>query len=193
MTLGKRIAQLRRKKNLRQEDLANALGVSTQAVSKWENDQSCPDISLLCDLARLLGISVDALLSGAQEEQPAVTRLTEDKRKDIKDMFLRIVINAEDGDFYFDSENSCFAFKDYPNSPYYLKFSEVNKIENVKDNIAWTLKSKENSSEISEIIDFTPSRAAIWGYYYTVCCEIFKGINIKPRFKDTWTRKWKFK
>ncbi len=98
MTLGKRIAQLRRKKNLRQEDLANALGVSTQAVSKWENDQSCPDISLLCDLARLLGISVDALLSGAQEEQPAVTLLTEDKRKDIKDMFLRIVINAEDGD-----------------------------------------------------------------------------------------------
>ena len=102
-------------------------------------------------------------------------------------------VNAEDGDFYFDSVNSYFAFKDYPNSPYYLKFSEVNKIENAKDNIAWTLKSKENSSEISEIIDFTPSRVAIWGYYYTVCCEIFKGINIKPGFNDTWTRKWKFK
>lgn len=45
-TLGKRIAALRREKNLRQDDLAEMLLVSPQAVSKWENDQTCPDIKI---------------------------------------------------------------------------------------------------------------------------------------------------
>ena len=97
MTLGKRIGLLRRQKGLRQDDLAKVLEVSAQAVSKWENDQACPDISLLPKLAKLLNVSVDDLLSG-KEEVPAVTLLPEDKRKDIKDMFLRIVVKTEDGD-----------------------------------------------------------------------------------------------
>ena len=46
-TLGSRIAELRRKKNMTQEELAAELGVTPQAVSKWENDLSCPDITLL--------------------------------------------------------------------------------------------------------------------------------------------------
>ena len=61
MTLGKRIAALRKEKELKQDALAEALGVSPQAVSKWENDQTCTDISLLPKLAALLGISVDEL------------------------------------------------------------------------------------------------------------------------------------
>ena len=51
MTLGRRIAQLRKEKELKQDDLAQMLDVSAQAVSKWENDQTCPDISLLPRLA----------------------------------------------------------------------------------------------------------------------------------------------
>ena len=47
MTIGKRIAALRREKNLKQDDLAQILEVSPQAVSKWENDQTCP-ISACC-------------------------------------------------------------------------------------------------------------------------------------------------
>ena len=46
-TLGKRIAALRRDKGLKQDELAQQLGVTPQAVSKWENDQTCPDITLL--------------------------------------------------------------------------------------------------------------------------------------------------
>lgn len=45
-TLGTRIAQLRKEKGYTQEDLAQMLEVSPQAVSKWENDLTCPDISL---------------------------------------------------------------------------------------------------------------------------------------------------
>ena len=98
MTIGKRIAALRREKNLKQDDLAQMLEVSPQAVSKWENDQTCPDISLLPKLAKILGVSVDELLSGKQELQPVVTLIPEDQRKDIKDMMLRIVVDSADGD-----------------------------------------------------------------------------------------------
>ena len=98
MTIGKRIAALRREKNLNQDDLAQMLEVSPQAVSKWENDQTCPDISLLPKLAKILGVSVDELLSGKQELQPVVTLVPEDQRKDIKDMMLRIVVDSADGD-----------------------------------------------------------------------------------------------
>ena len=98
MTIGKRIAALRREKNLKQDDLAQMVEVSPQAVSKWENDQTCPDISLLPKLAKILGVSVDELLSGKQELQPVVTLVPEDQRKDIKDMMLRIVVDSADGD-----------------------------------------------------------------------------------------------
>lgn len=97
-TIGKRIGRLRRAKNLKQEELAEMLGVSGQAVSKWENDQTCPDISLLPQLSRILGISVDELLSGPQESPPAVRLLPEEQRKNIMDMMLRITVDSADGD-----------------------------------------------------------------------------------------------
>jgi transcriptional regulator with XRE-family HTH domain len=97
-TLGKRIAALRREKGLKQDELAEKLGVSAQAVSKWENDQTCPDISLLPLLAKTLGVTVDELLSGKQESAPAVQIVPENERKDIKDMVLRIVVSSAEND-----------------------------------------------------------------------------------------------
>ena len=97
MTIGKRIAALRREKNLTQEELAGHMGISPQAVSKWENDQTCPDISALPRLAKLLGVTVDELLSG-KEELPAVRVLPPAERKDLKDMMLRIIVDSADGD-----------------------------------------------------------------------------------------------
>lgn len=68
MKIGSNIAALRKEKGITQEELANALGVSAQAVSKWENNSSCPDVSLLTDIADYFGVTVDALLrSGAEE------------------------------------------------------------------------------------------------------------------------------
>ena len=97
MTIGKRIALLRKEKGLTQEELASHMGISPQAVSKWENDQTCPDISALPKLARLLGVSVDELLEG-REELPAVRVLPPAERKDPKDMLLRITVDSADGD-----------------------------------------------------------------------------------------------
>lgn len=97
-TIGSRIALFRRQKGLKQDDLAQMLNVSPQAVSKWENDQSCPDISLLPDLARILGVTADELLSGKAAEGPGTRLLPEEKRGDVNDMLLRLIVESSDGD-----------------------------------------------------------------------------------------------
>lgn len=64
-TLGERIKYYRKRLGLTQEQLAERMGVSAQAVSKWENGLSCPDISILPNLADVFGISMDELLGRA--------------------------------------------------------------------------------------------------------------------------------
>ncbi len=67
-TLGKRIAAHRKRLGLTQDKLAELLGVTAQAVSKWENDQSCPDITMLPKLSQVFGITTDEML-GIQKEE----------------------------------------------------------------------------------------------------------------------------
>ena len=64
-TLGQKIGSLRREKEWTQEELAEKLGVSAQAVSKWENDVSCPDIMLLPEISKLFG-AANARSAGTQ-------------------------------------------------------------------------------------------------------------------------------
>lgn len=67
-TLGKRIVFHRKRLGLTQDALAERMGVTAQAVSKWENDQSCPDIGALPKLAEIFGISTDELLGIERKE-----------------------------------------------------------------------------------------------------------------------------
>ncbi len=59
--LGNQIIRLRKEKGITQETLAGVLGVSMQAVSKWENDSCCPDIGLLVPMADYFGVTLDTL------------------------------------------------------------------------------------------------------------------------------------
>lgn len=68
--LSGRIAALRRERGWTQEHLAQQLGVSAAAVSKWETGASCPDLALLCPLARALGTDVDHLLAFEEKMPP---------------------------------------------------------------------------------------------------------------------------
>lgn len=68
-TLGKRIRGRRERRGLKQADLAAALRVTPQAVSKWERGENAPDISVLVPLSRLLDVSVEWLLGGAPAER----------------------------------------------------------------------------------------------------------------------------
>ena len=62
MTIGTNIKRLRQNKDIIQEQLGNALGITSQAVSKWECESALPDIDLLPKLADYFGISIDALM-----------------------------------------------------------------------------------------------------------------------------------
>ena len=64
MTIGKNIAELRKSSGMTQEQLAEILGVSSQTVSKWENDTTMPDIMLLPTIAGSFDITVDELYGG---------------------------------------------------------------------------------------------------------------------------------
>lgn len=66
-TLGMMIAELRKEEGMTQLQLAEKMGVTDKAVSKWERDLSCPDINSLPNLAALLGVSVDELMQLKKE------------------------------------------------------------------------------------------------------------------------------
>lgn len=90
-TIGQNIARFRKEKSITQEQLSEICGVTPQAVSKWENDNSCPDVTLLKTIARAFGISVDELLD---DGQGAVTKLSESK--DYKGKLLKIRVTEKD-------------------------------------------------------------------------------------------------
>ena len=96
-TLGKRIASLRKEKNLKQEDLAQMLNISPQAISKRENDLTCPDISILPELSKILNVSIDELLIGKKELND-VKRIPQEERKEVKDIKLIIQIFSGEND-----------------------------------------------------------------------------------------------
>ena len=66
-TLGMMIAELRKEKGMIQLELAEKMGVTDKAVSKWERDLSCPDINSLPNLAEILGVTVDELMQIKRE------------------------------------------------------------------------------------------------------------------------------
>ena len=94
-TMGKRIAFGRKALGLTQDQMAEKLGVTAQAVSKWENDVSCPDISLLPQLCRWLGITTDELLTGKRDE---VMLVPEAQRKSLDELTLRVKVDSTAGD-----------------------------------------------------------------------------------------------
>lgn len=93
-TLGKRIAGHRKRIGLTQDRLAELLGITAQAVSKWENDQSCPDITMLPRLAEVFGISTDELLGLEKKEVHTAELVIQDEKKDAE---KRNSIHLQDG------------------------------------------------------------------------------------------------
>lgn len=90
VSIGNRIATLRKEKNMTQSELAEKLGVSPQAVSKWENDLAYPDITLLGPLSEILGCSIDTILK--PDEHPETVMVPEEKRKNIDELIFKIRI-----------------------------------------------------------------------------------------------------
>lgn len=88
LELGSRISSYRQNKNMTQEELANRIGITPQALSKWERNQSLPDITLLISLCNVLEISADCLLGTDAQ------KITERTDKDTEDKILRHLRNC---------------------------------------------------------------------------------------------------
>lgn len=109
-TFGQKLNTLRKEFGFTQDEVASKLGVTPQAVSKWENDLSCPDIMLLPKLAQLYHISIDELfkLQEAGAPQPEQEGETEHKteqpapqaapKADYDKLFLKVLVNSSCGD-----------------------------------------------------------------------------------------------
>lgn len=88
LEIGRRISLYRQNKNMTQEELANCIGVTPQAISKWERNQSLPDISLLISLCNVLEVSADYLL-GTDEH-----KITERTDRSTENNILRQLRNC---------------------------------------------------------------------------------------------------
>lgn len=95
ITLGERLTQLRKAHNLSQEQLAEKLGVSRQAVSKWERDEAAPDTNNLIMLAKIYGVTIDELLNADLSEENI--NINKQRQSGFKDD------NAE-GTFYYEDD-----------------------------------------------------------------------------------------
>lgn len=91
-TIGMRIQMARKEKGITQSELADKLYVSAQAVSKWENDQASPDITMLNSLSEILDVSIDYLIKG---EKKTETILNVDKKRSIEDLILKLRVVDE--------------------------------------------------------------------------------------------------
>ena len=76
-TLGTMIAELRKQHGMTQLELAEKMGVTDKAVSKWERDLSCPDINSIPNLAEILGVSVEELMQTKKEVEAPVSKVAE--------------------------------------------------------------------------------------------------------------------
>ena len=88
--IGKFIANLRKEKNMTQQELAKKLGVTDRAISKWENGRGLPDYSLLQDLCDTLSISINELFSGEKiSKEDYKTKAEENMSKLINDNYRK--------------------------------------------------------------------------------------------------------
>jgi transcriptional regulator with XRE-family HTH domain len=95
-SFGKRLSDLRKKKNWTQEELAKKLNVSAQAVSKWEKDVSLPDVGLLASIASIFDTSIDYLLG--HHTEPVVGMTTTSQKKDLNRLVFKIKVLSAEGD-----------------------------------------------------------------------------------------------
>lgn len=95
-TLGEKLASLRKEKGMTQEAVAEKLGVSGQAVSKWENGNSYPDITMLPAIAELFDVTIDELLTGKKKAETYLVPL--EQRKSIDDMMMIVHVDSHEGD-----------------------------------------------------------------------------------------------
>lgn len=95
-TIGKKLYDLRKQSGFTQDYVAEKLGVSAQAVSKWENDIACPDIMTLPNIAEIYGITIDELFKN--EEVQSNVKYEKTEKINENELVLRVYVDTIHGD-----------------------------------------------------------------------------------------------
>ena len=114
-TLGEKIADLRKERGITQENLAGTIGVSPQAISKWENNATMPDIMLLPIIADTLAVTIDELFGIRHKVQEKPINC-EETPVAVYDQILNTMWRSEDNDDFAERAKSQFAKNPYQHS-----------------------------------------------------------------------------
>lgn len=146
-SLGERIADLRRERGITQENLAGTIGVSAQAISKWENNATMPDIMLLPIIADTLGVTIDELFGIRRKVQEKPINY-EETPKAVYDQILNTMWRSGDNNDFAERAKAQFAKNPYENSGF---VSEVAGAVYANKDIALTyLPSDKESLKLLE-------------------------------------------
>lgn len=134
LEIANRLYELRKKNNLSQEELAEKLGVSRQAVSKWERSEASPDTDNLIALAKIYGLSLDELIYGEKEEkkQEPAEEPEGDPKAEVNEE-EKLFINIEDGDDKVEIGPKGILVESSDGEKVKISFDGI-KIENMKSN-----------------------------------------------------------
>ena len=168
MSLSQNIKKYRLEKELTQEQLANLLGVSAQAVSKWETSETYPDGALLVPLAGALGVSLDVLfgnrMSSMEDISERIQRLIKDTPREKRFHLVRdLCWQMEKGLFFFPEQKELV-------EKYGLKFVPIiSESANIK------------GMTVSEVLDYATGKSAL----YDTLREgiVFRSFDGKQSFK----------
>ncbi|MCR4951580.1 MAG: helix-turn-helix domain-containing protein [Solobacterium sp.] len=156
MSFGKNLQTLRRKNQLSQEGLAEMLGVSRQAVSKWELGEGYPEVEKLLILSKKLNVSLDSLLGA--ENTPFVSENS--KPSDM----IRIISPNEGVIISTSKVTRSQQFKGGKNSPKYALYAQ-------NTFLAWYRNLDDVTREITEIQNALDAGAASYTLQYSVKCR----------------------
>jgi transcriptional regulator with XRE-family HTH domain len=159
LNIGNKIAEYRREKGATQEHLADYVGVSVAAVSKWETNQSYPDITLLPSIADFFEVTIDGLLDYMMTDK-------QKKYKQIRDSIQEPMLNS---DYNTVLPITLAALKKYPND-----FALLEITARMLGNRAWTSETKEQ--------DF---KDAIYYYERAIKCA----ENTDWKYRIVWLKK----
>ncbi|MBR3311665.1 MAG: helix-turn-helix transcriptional regulator [Solobacterium sp.] len=173
MSFGKNLQTLRKKNQLSQESLADMLGVSRQAVSKWELDEGYPEVDKLLILSKKLNVSLDSLLLG--ENTPTVSE--NGKPSDT----IRIISPNEGMIINASKVTRSQQYKCGKNSPKYALYASDGHNTSFSQNtlLAWYRNLDDITREIAEIQNALNAGTASYTLQYSVKCKqnLFRTIE----------------
>jgi len=195
MKIGNKIQELRKKRGITQEQLANAIGISFQAVSKWENNIALPDITLMPLLANFFGVSMDELFDFSLEE------MKNEIKKIVDDAYEYRESNPEKSRSILEAGLKKYPENDIllnnllyvmPDPDETIEFA-TRLIEKTSDNevkydalrfLAYAYKKKGDLKSAEAAIEQIPE------IYFTKLTEIAYLLEGKPKFNAAEKQKW---